>query len=137
MSPIPPAGSATRILLVAETSAIRETIENILLADGFHVSTATHRNEAVECVRSQSTDLVLMNMLMPRAEGIGTLIAIRSFDPAMRIVAMSCDKHDSGCHFLPLAESLGAAALLSDPLDAMKLIDCVRGLLGQDARAIA
>jgi DNA-binding NtrC family response regulator len=116
---------------------MRETIENILLADGFLVSTATNRGEAVDRVRNEAIDLVLMNMLMPRAEGIGTLIAVRSFDPAMRIVAMSCDKHDSGCHFLPLAESLGAAALLSDPLDATKLIDCVRGLLGRGALAVA
>ena len=137
MNPIPPAGSATRILLVAEPSAMRETIEQILGSDGFHVLTATNRREAVERVRAGGIGLVLMDMLMPRAEGIGTLIAVRSCDPGMKIIAMSCDQQDAASHFLPLAESLGAAALLSDPLDAAKLIDCVRSLSDHEERRIA
>lgn len=137
MNPIPPTGSATRILLVAESSALRETIEEMLGSDGFDVLTASNRPDAVDRLRGGAIGLVLIDMLMPRAVGIGTLIAVRSCDPGMKIVAMSCEPQETASHFLPLAESLGAAALLSEPLDAAKLIDCVRGLLAADSRRIA
>lgn len=49
----------------------------------------------------------------------------------MKIIAMS-DAGDRTARFLPLAKSLGASALLADPLDHGKLTDTIRELAKQD-----
>jgi CheY-like chemotaxis protein len=78
-----------------------------------------------------------MNMLMPHAEGIGALIAIRSIAPTMKIIAMSCENGDAAGHFLPLAKSLGASAILNHPFEPAKLIEITRSLLGVELHQMA
>ena len=137
MTSLPPTDSSTRVLLVDEESSLRKSLELRLRNDGSLVSTAANRSEAVDYVRTSRVDLILLNMLMPGTEGIGTLIAIRSIAPEMKIVAMSDATGDPAARFLPLAKSLGASALLADPLDHGKLTATIRELLEQDLRQLA
>lgn len=137
MKSFPPADSATLVLIVDEASPLRETLERMLGEEGFRVHVAGDRHRAAELVREHAIDLVLMNMLMPHAEGIGTIIAVRSVRPDLRIIAMSSGNGDAADHFLPLAKSLGASALLRDPLDREKLIDAIRTQLGEGLRQMA
>lgn len=137
MKSFPPADSATLVLIVDVESALRETLEEMLRSEGFRVHVAGDRHRAAELVREHPVDLVLMNMLMPHAEGIGTIIAVRSVRPELRIIAMSCGNGDAADHFLPLAKSLGASALLRDPLDREKLLDAIRGQLDGALRQMA
>jgi DNA-binding NtrC family response regulator len=104
---------------------------------GFQTTTVLNRREALEQIRETSFNLVIVNMLMPRAEGIGSLIAIGGFAPAMKIIAMSDAQEVDGCDFLPLAKSLGASALLGDPLDPGKLLGAVHSVLDPDLHQVA
>lgn len=137
MNASPPTGTATRILLVDHDMSLRGTIEQVLKTDGFRTDTASNRHDALEVIRENPVDLVIMNMLMPGSEGIATIIAIRAFAPAMRIIAMSGGQAAGAGDFLPLAKSLGASALLSDPLDRGKLLDTVHEVLAPDLRQMA
>lgn len=137
MKSFPPADSATLVLIVDEASPFRETLESMLRSEGFLVHLAADRHQAAALVRDHAIDLVLMNMLMPHAEGIGTIIAVRSLRPEIRIIAMSAGDGEAADHFLPLAKSLGASALLRDPLDREKLIDAIRTQLGEGLRQMA
>jgi CheY-like chemotaxis protein len=137
MNPSPPTDTTPRILLVDHDKTQREMIEQMLQSEGFRTETASNRQEALESLRRTAADLVIMNMIMPGAEGIGTIIAIRSFAPAMRIIAMSGGVVEGPQDFLPLAKSLGATALLSGPLDRGKVTDAVREVLAPGLRQMA
>ena len=137
MKSFPPADSATRVLLVDAESSLRKTLETFLADEGYQLHTAENRQEAAEQVRSTSIDLVLMNMLMPHAEGIGTIIAVRSVCPEIKIIAMSGATNSDAGHFLPLAKSLGATALLPDALDHDKLLATIRSVLVQEMHQVA
>lgn len=125
------------MLLVDEKSALRESLEQALGAEGYHVHVANNRHEAAHQVRTHPIDLVIMNMLMPHAEGIGALIAIRSIAPTMKIIAMSGENGDAAGHFLPLAKSLGASAILNHPFEPANLIEVTRSLLGVELHQMA
>jgi DNA-binding NtrC family response regulator len=125
------------VLLVDQPSEMRLAIERTLAAEGYQVHIATNRHEAAAEVQENSIHLVIMNMLMPHAEGIGTLMAIRSLAPTMKLIAMPGESGDQAGHFLPLAKSLGASAILTHPLDHQLMLKTVRGLLAQDLHQMA
>lgn len=137
MKTFPPTGTETRILLVDHETSTSEELARILETEGLQAVVATNRHEALETIRQSPVALVIMNMLMPRAEGIGTLVAIQGLIPGMKIIAMSSGHGEASTGILPLAKSLGASALLSDPLDSAKLLDTVHGVLEQDLHQLA
>jgi CheY-like chemotaxis protein len=137
MKSFPPADSATRVLLVDADSEPREILRETLAAEGFEVLTASNRHQAAAHVLEDGIDVVLMNMLMPRAEGIGTIIAVRAIRPELKIIAMSGSAGDGADHFMPLAKSLGATALVSDPSDRGALVDAVRAVLAPGMERLA
>ncbi len=137
MNSFPPADCPACVLLVDQASEMRHAIERTLTANGYQVHIATNRHEAAAEVRENEIHLVVMNMLMPHAEGIGTLMAIRSISPTMKLIAMPGETGDQAGHFLPLAKSLGASAILTHPLDHELLLKTVRGLLSQELRQMA
>lgn len=125
------------VLLVDQPSEMRHSIERTLVAEGYQVHIATNRHEAAAEVREKPIHLVVMNMLMPHAEGIGTLMAIRSIAATLKLVAMPGESGDQAGRFLPLAKSLGASAILPHPLDHELLLKTVHGLLSQDLHQMA
>ncbi len=137
MKAVPPTDTETRILLVDHETSIREEIARILKTEGFQSVAAANRHEALEMIQQWPVSLVIMNMFMPRAEGIGILVAIQGLAPGMKIIAMSSGQGLASGGVMPLARSLGASALLSDPLDPMKLLAAIQGVLDQDLHQIA
>lgn len=137
MKSFPPADLATRVLLVDAVSEPRETLRETLAAEGFDVLTATNRHQAAAHVLEDGIDIVLMNMLMPRAEGIGTIIAVRAIRPDLKIIAMSGPAGDGADHFMPLAKSLGATALVGDPSDLSAVVEAVRAALAPGMERVA
>jgi len=138
MDPLPPTEAQTRILLVDHETPNRETIRRILHNQGFQIDTATDRHEALDRLRQNPVSLVVMNMFMPHAKGIGTLIAIGGFAPTMKVIAMADGQEPDTGDFLPLAKSLGATALLGgEPLDPVELLAAVRDALAPNLQRMA
>ena len=137
MKSFPPADSAARILVVDSESESRESLRATLVAGGFQVLCATNRHQAAAHVLDNAIDIVLMNLLMPRAEGIGTIIAMRAIRPDLRIIAMSGSNGDGVDHLMPLAKSLGATALAGDPSDPGAWVEAVRAALAQEMERLA
>lgn len=133
MNASPPNGTAPRILVVDQDATRREALEAMLRADGFQTRTVTNRHETLDVLEEEQFDLVVMNV--HGTEGIGTIIAIRAYEPEMKIIAISEGPAANG--FLPLAKSLGASALLGDSLDHARLRNTIHDLLSKDLRQLA
>ena len=71
-----------RILVVDDNERSRDVLERRLLRDGHEVATAADGPSALELVRSQEFDLVLLDMMMPGVTGYEVLISIK-WDPAL------------------------------------------------------
>jgi DNA-binding response OmpR family regulator len=67
-----------RVLLVEDDRFLRRACEKSLRQQGFAVSTAADGEEALRASRAELPDLILLDILMPRLNGIEVLRALRA-----------------------------------------------------------
>jgi DNA-binding response OmpR family regulator len=118
-----------RILVVDDERTILFLLEQVLAAEGYEVVTASNGDEAQRLSRTQWFDLFLIDLIMPRKDGIETILSLRSFRPNTPIIAMSGGWNQGTRSCLPLAGKLGACATLAKPFDRGTLLGTVRLLL--------
>ncbi len=82
-----------KILIADDESDIRKILRLLLEAKGYRVSEAANGSEAVESVRENDFDLVLMDIMMPRMNGIEATSSIRAFSsvPILFLTAKSLE----------------------------------------------
>jgi DNA-binding response OmpR family regulator len=122
-------GSAQRVLVVDDEKPWRDVLEYTLSEDGFEVLTAADGNEALDLAKDMRFDLVITDMIMPRKEGIETIMELRALTPGIKIIAMSGGVSGGTGDFLPLAKTLGAATVLRKPFGRQQFVDAVHAIL--------
>jgi DNA-binding NarL/FixJ family response regulator len=80
-----------RILLVDDSAAVRGPLRELLcgLLPGATVSEADAAGPALESVRAEPWDLVLLDLSLPDRSGVETLREIRRVRPELPVVVMS------------------------------------------------
>lgn len=63
----------TRVLVVDDDDAIRALVARVFQRRGFDVETATDGVEAVAALDAADYDLMLLDLMMPRVDGIGVI----------------------------------------------------------------
>lgn len=71
-----------RILIVDDEFGIADIVAEILMEQGHDAPIAINGKLALEDMRAQRPDLVLLDVMMPVLDGVGTLTAMRA-DPAL------------------------------------------------------
>jgi two-component system nitrogen regulation response regulator NtrX len=119
---------AETICIVDDEPAILNSLSSILEDEGYQVIVATNGIEGLKVVRSDSPDLVLLDIWMPEMDGLETLKRLRSQFPGILVVMMS--GHGS-IETAVKATKLGAYDYLEKPLDLEKVTILVRNALHQ------
>ena len=105
-----------KVLVVEDYDDSRAFIKFLLETYGFDVLEATNGYEAVEAVRQQAPDLVLMDISMPVMDGLTATKEIRAHEEngvKVPIVALTAQSEGVSTS----AFEAGIDALLSKPLD--------------------
>lgn len=79
----------TRILLVDDEASIRRALRTTLQELGFETIEASRGEEALLLVRSQSFDVVLLDLNMPGIGGMSTLERLRAAYPRLPILILT------------------------------------------------
>jgi DNA-binding NtrC family response regulator len=79
----------TRVLIVEDDAGMRDTLDAVLRADGYDVSTAQSGAEAVSLVARGSFAIMLLDLQLPDCRGIDLIPAVREADPSMPIIMMT------------------------------------------------
>jgi two-component system nitrogen regulation response regulator NtrX len=119
---------AETICIVDDEPAILHSLSNILEDEGYQVVVATNGVEGMKIVRSDSPDLVILDIWMPEMDGLETLKRLRSQFPGILVIMMS--GHGS-IETAVKATKLGAYDYLEKPLDLEKVTILVRNALHQ------
>src|SRR6202046_3159131 len=65
-----------RILIIDDEAAIRESLETLLLLEGYVVDLAPEGQAGLRCIDSRSYDLVLLDLALPGQNGLEILARI-------------------------------------------------------------
>lgn len=126
--------SQMRVLLVDDEDAIREMLDLLLKRRGLQVVQASDGVEAMRLYREQEFDLVITDLIMPRKEGIETILEIRAMKRPIRIIAISGGGRVDQSMHLHLAGSVGADRVVSKPFLPVDFLKVVDELLASPAR---
>ena len=85
----------TRILVVDDEPNIRTMVRSCLEAEGYGVREAANGREALDATARWSPDLVLLDLAMPRMDGLEALPLIRAAVPDVRVVVLSGFNQDT------------------------------------------
>jgi two-component system nitrogen regulation response regulator NtrX len=113
--------SAT-ILIVDDEESIRRSVADILTDEGYQPVVAADGDQALQKLRTEPPDLVLLDIAMPGQDGIEVLEELRKSWPELPVVMMS--GHGT-IETAVRATKLGAYDFLEKPLSYDKLLLCV------------
>ncbi len=123
------AATVPMAVLVAEDNAVNQVlIESILRHLGHRPTVVGNGAEAVERVRAEAFDIVLMDMQMPEVDGLEATRRIRALGGAaarLPIVAMTANARDDDRR---ACLDAGMDAFLSKPIDFDQLAQTLRAL---------
>jgi DNA-binding NtrC family response regulator len=78
-----------RVLVVDDDAAIRDLLDTVLRKDGFEVVSLEDPTAAEAAVRAGKFHLCLLDMMMPRQDGIETLRRIRKVDKDLAVIVIT------------------------------------------------
>jgi two-component system chemotaxis response regulator CheY len=116
------------ILIVDDTPLARTTLRKILEQGAFDVIEAGSTEEAIRIYGDQWPDVVTMDILMEKHNGIVAIATLRRMDPKAMIVVCSATSDKS---FVAGAASLGVEAYLNKPVNAERLLAAVGAALAK------
>jgi len=118
------------IVVVDDDPGLRGAIRKILERGGHTIREAEDGDKGVRLVEREAPDLVVTDLLMPKKEGIETIMELRERFPKVRILAISgAGTLDGEGGPLVDAELFGAHGTLPKPFSVETLLSVVDQVL--------
>jgi DNA-binding response OmpR family regulator len=119
----------TRLLIVDDDKELSAMLVEYLSSEGFEVDTAYHGLSAIEKVKGEHYDALVLDVMMPELDGFGVLRHIRGYSEVP--VLMLTAKGDDVDRIVGL--EMGADDYLSKPFNPRELLARVRAVLRRSA----
>lgn len=83
--------TSKKILIIEDEFALRDTLKEVLLHEGFSVVAATDGEEGLELALREHPDLVLLDIILPRMDGITMLKKLRedAWGKGVRVILLT------------------------------------------------
>ena len=111
------------VLLVEDNSLERDSLSEILIDHGYRVTSARDGEEAIELCRSNSFDVIILDLKLPGKDGFATFQELRLIEPGSGVVFVTgAELEDSTKE----AAKEGGYTILPKPLDMQNLLMLVK-----------
>ncbi|MFE7133136.1 response regulator [Streptomyces sp. NPDC057638] len=120
-------GASGRVLVVDDNRVIRQLIRVNLELEGFEVVTAADGAECLEVVHEVRPDVITLDLVMPRLDGLKTAERLRA-DPGTSHLPVAIISACSG-HELAGGVAAGVDAFLAKPFEPDELVRLVGELM--------
>ena len=118
-----------KLLVADDLVPIRQMVRITLSTQGWTIVEAKNGNEALELVRSEKPDLVLLDVDMgPGPNGFDVCRQIKADDATKDIPVVMLTAHESDSD-RAIGFAAGATQYLTKPFRPLELIDTIRGIL--------
>lgn len=119
----------TSVLVVDDDSLMREMLKAILRSEKYQVvGEASNGEDAIALCAKLKPKLVLLDIQMPKMDGLQALEAIRQAQPAVKVIMVSAE---ATMDKVTEAIKKGAAGFVVKPFNAARVLDkvseCITG----------
>jgi len=119
---------ATRVLIAEDEPNIVESLSFVLGREGFEVSAALDGQSALERLRTDPPDLMILDVMLPRVNGFEVLKQAKA-DPALRSIPVIVLTAKGQVHDRRMAEELGVDGFMTKPCSNREIVEQVRRLV--------
>ena len=113
-----------KVLIIDDEPELIETVRMRLEANGYNVIAATDGDEGVAKAKSECPDLILLDLIMPRVDGLRALSILKKDDRAKLIPVVILTAKNEDDYILD-AGRLGAVDYLVKPVNMQTLVEVV------------
>jgi CheY-like chemotaxis protein len=118
------------ILVIDDEAEMRGTVREALAVSGHTVLEAANGREGLDVVEKQPIDLIILDIVMPKVDGLEFMMQIRKTTPTIPIIAMSGNPHKE--LYAQTANAMGARYTLLKPFALPILIQTVNLSLAKE-----
>jgi len=118
-----------KILIVDDSPTERLYLTDILVKGGYTVTTATSGDEALDRIRADRPELILMDVVMPGTNGFQVTRAIAKDPELSALPVIICSSKDQETDRI-WGMRQGAKDYLVKPVDPAKLLESIAKLAG-------
>lgn len=124
----------SKIMVVDDETDIGFVIRKMLEKEGYEVVTAESGEEAIEILKDESPDLILLDVMMPGLDGWETCMKIKSDKKTMQTPVVMLTAKTAEEDKIKALDQCGAQWHISKPIDRPKFIETVKWLLKSPPR---
>jgi DNA-binding response OmpR family regulator len=115
----------TRVLIAEDDRNIVELLSFILERDGYEVVAALDGEAAIDRLRSDPPDMMILDVMLPKLNGFEVLKLLKA-DPALRSLPVIILTAKGQAHDRRMAEEIGVDAFMTKPFSNRDVVEAVR-----------
>ena len=117
-----------KILIVDDEAGMRETLQDILIQEGYTTKTAQTGKEAIEACQKETFDVAIIDVKLPDMDGTSLLETLKKFDPNLvRIIITGYPSLENAVQSI----NSGADGYIVKPFKPQKLIEQIKERLAR------
>jgi DNA-binding NtrC family response regulator len=124
------AATGRGILIVDDDPSIAEALSAVFTHSGYTVRTALSAEEAIETFAQWEPDLAILDVMLPRMNGLDLAVVVRDNHPACRLVLFS-GHADTPALAEEAAKKGNFFEILSKPVHPLFMLDYVASLFSE------
>ena len=124
----------SKILIVDDDVGIRMLLSKFLQRQGFETLVAEDGLEGVELAKKNHPDLIMLDVVMPRMDGLTAARLIKFYKPLSEVPIVFLTAKDADKE-IELAQEARAEVYITKPFDVRQVIEVVKELLSSSVDA--
>lgn len=114
------------VLLIDDDQIFRDMLTEMLTREGHKVTVATNGEEGLAMAKNHTPELIITDVLMPKMDGIETVMALQRAGVKSPIIAISGGRRSISPEFnLESASLMGVKATLTKPFTRAELSSAI------------
>jgi DNA-binding NtrC family response regulator len=117
----------SKILIADDEQEALDVLSDFLTDLGHDIAVADDGEKAVEKIKGETYDIVILDLKMPRISGEGVLEVIARESPQTKVIITT--GYSDGGQTEARVQKLNVSAFIEKPIDLMRLDECIRQII--------
>lgn len=118
-----------RILVIDDEELTLQLLKSVLEGAGYEVVMARDGETGLQLFREDPTDLVITDMVMPKKDGLKTILELREIDECIPVVAISGGGVIAKERYLAVAGYLDNVKTIAKPFRKGEILETLEEML--------